>query len=85
MKKKARLRTANPLAARVCETDNDDGRLEADRFGSHSRAQGAFGSGGRGGVAYDHSVVPGKDGKLIEASDEIPSSGDVASYEDAKS
>ena len=35
--------------------------------------------------AYNHSVVPGKDGELIEAGDKIPSSGDVASYEDAKS
>lgn len=33
---------------------------------------------------YNHSVVPGKDRKLIEASDEIPSSGGVASYEDSK-
>jgi hypothetical protein len=30
-------------------------------------------------------VVPGKDGKLVQASDEIPASGDVAGEEDTKS
>ncbi len=45
----------------------------------------ARGGGKRGASAtHDHSVIPGKDGKLIEAGDEVPSSGDVASYEDAK-
>ncbi len=34
---------------------------------------------------HNNTVVPGKYGKLIEASDEIPSSSDVASYEDAES
>jgi hypothetical protein len=34
---------------------------------------------------HDHSVVPGKDGQLIEAGDEVPSGGDVAGDEDAKS
>lgn len=34
---------------------------------------------------HNNSVVPGKDGKLIKASNEIPSSSDVASYENAKS
>lgn len=38
-----------------------------------------------GPVAYDHSVVPGKNSKLIETSDKVPSSGDVARYKDAKS
>lgn len=33
---------------------------------------------------HDNSVVPGKDGKLIEAGNKIPSSGCVASYEDTK-
>lgn len=33
---------------------------------------------------HNHSVVPSKDSKLIEASHEIPSSGGVASYEDSK-
>lgn len=37
-----------------------------------------------GGDAYNDSVVPGEDGKFIEARDKIPSSGDVASYEDTK-
>lgn len=45
MKKKTRLSTANPLAARVCEMDNDDGRLEADRFRLHNRAKGRLGQG----------------------------------------
>ena len=41
--------------------------------------------GGRLGTStYNNSVIPGKDGKLIEASDKIPSSSDVASYEDAE-
>jgi hypothetical protein len=30
-------------------------------------------------------VVPGKDGKLVQASDEIPASSDVAGEEDTKS
>lgn len=36
------------------------------------------------GEHYNHSVIPSKDGKLIEASDQVPSGGDVASYEDAE-
>jgi hypothetical protein len=39
-----------------------------------------------GSVAtYYNAVVPGKDGKLVQASDEIPASGDVAGEEDTKS
>lgn len=37
------------------------------------------------GFAHDHSVSPGEDGKFIEAGNEVPSGGDVASYEYAKS
>jgi len=33
---------------------------------------------------HDNAVIPGKDGKLTQASDEVPSSSDVASYEDAE-
>lgn len=36
------------------------------------------------GGALNDSVVPGKDGKLVEARNEVPSSGDVAGYEDGK-
>lgn len=35
-------------------------------------------------IAHNHSVVPGEDGKFIEAGNKVPSSGDVASYEDAE-
>jgi len=35
--------------------------------------------------AYNDSVVPGEDSKLIETGDQVPSSGDVASYKDAES
>lgn len=41
--------------------------------------------GGDQGAAYNHSVGPSEYGKLIEAGNQVPSSGDVASYEDAKS
>lgn len=34
---------------------------------------------------HNYSVFPGKDGQLIETSDEIPARGDVASDEDADS
>ena len=34
---------------------------------------------------YNNSVVPGKNGKLMKSSDQIPPSCDVAGYEDAKS
>ena len=30
-------------------------------------------------------MVPGKDGKLVQASDEVPTSGDIAGEEDTKS
>jgi hypothetical protein len=33
--------------------------------------------------AYKDVVIPSKDGKLIETSDEIPTGGDVSSNEDA--
>lgn len=33
---------------------------------------------------YNNSVVPGKNGKLMKSSDQIPPSCDVAGYEDAK-
>lgn len=35
--------------------------------------------------AYDDSVVPGEDSKLIKSSDQIPPRSDVAGYEDRKS
>lgn len=35
------------------------------------------------GCAYENTVVPGKDGKLIQASDEIPAGSDVSGDEDA--
>jgi len=37
-----------------------------------------------GGYTHDHAVIPGEDGELTKASNEVPSSGDVASYEDAE-
>lgn len=36
------------------------------------------------GQTYNDPVVPGKYGKLVEACDQIPSGGDVASYEDTE-
>lgn len=33
---------------------------------------------------YNNSVVPGKNGKFMKSSDQIPPSCDVAGYEDAK-
>lgn len=33
---------------------------------------------------YNHTVVPGEDDELIQASDEVPARGDVSSKEDAK-
>ena len=40
---------------------------------------------GRVAVAtYYDTVVPGKDGELVQAGDEVPASGDVTSKEDAK-
>lgn len=40
---------------------------------------------GRGALAtYDDTVFPGKNGKFIETSDQIPTGSDVASDEDAE-
>jgi hypothetical protein len=36
-------------------------------------------------ATYYNAVVPGKDGKLVQASDEVPASSDVAGEEDTKS
>jgi len=41
-------------------------------------------AGGGRGSTYDDSVVPGEDGKLVEAGDQVPAGGDVASYEDSQ-
>lgn len=38
----------------------------------------------QGKKTYKNTVVPGKDGKLIESSNKVPSSGGVAGYEDTK-
>ena len=35
------------------------------------------------GQTHNNSVVPSKDGKLIEPRDQVPSSGGVAGYEDS--
>lgn len=35
-------------------------------------------------ATYYDTVVPGKDGELVQAGDEVPASGDVTSKEDAK-
>ena len=39
---------------------------------------------GAAGLTHHHAVIPGEDGELTEASNEVPSSGDVTSYEDAE-
>lgn len=36
------------------------------------------------GGPHHHTVVPSEDGELIEAGNEVPAGGDVASYKDAK-
>jgi hypothetical protein len=79
--RKTRLRAAKPLAARVCGIR----RGLVSTIWQCSVARRALKTLGSRESAYNHSVVPGKDGKLIEAGDKVPSSGDVASYEDAKS
>lgn len=81
MTRKTRLRAAKPLAARVYGIRRD----LVSTFCAYSVARRAQSTRGGRVSAYNHSVVPGKDGKLIEAGDQVPSSGDVASYEDAKS
>ncbi len=46
--------------------------------------KGGAGGGGEGKrPTHNHSVIPGEDGKLIEASHQIPPGSDVASYEDS--
>ena len=35
-------------------------------------------------TTYYDTVVPGEDGELVQAGDEVPASGDVSSKEDAK-
>jgi hypothetical protein len=72
--KKSSVRTAKPFAAR--DWIAGTGVRSFSTVGDKS---------GRGLVAtYDDSVVPGENRKLIETSNKIPSSGDVASYEDSK-
>ena len=39
---------------------------------------------GRSSSPYNNTVVPGKDGKLIKSSDQIPPGSNVAGYEYAK-
>lgn len=39
---------------------------------------------GRPSSPYNNTVVPGKDGKLIKSSDQIPPGSNVAGYEYAK-
>jgi hypothetical protein len=41
-------------------------------------------AGSGAGQTHDHAVIPGKDGELTEARHKVPSSSDVASYEDAE-
>ena len=41
-------------------------------------------TGGDSTLTYYDTVVPGKDGELVQAGDEVPASGDVTSKEDAK-
>jgi hypothetical protein len=38
----------------------------------------------RTGETDNNTVIPGEDGKFIQASDEIPASGGIPSYKDAK-
>jgi hypothetical protein len=67
-RKKNIERIANPLAVRV---------YRICISGCSENLRGAS-------RAYDDSVIPGEDGKLIKSSNKIPPRSDVAGYEDRK-
>ena len=68
-KKKKTERIANPFAVRVCGVLKS---AEHIPFPLDAQEE-----------TYNDTVIPGKDCKLIESGDEIPSGCDIASYEDA--
>lgn len=82
MRRKTRLSRAKALAARYCASVCR--RVSSENQWPASGGRNAEGDGGMG-FAHDHSVSPGKYSEFIEAGNEIPSGGDVASYEYAKS
>lgn len=88
-KRKKTERMTKPYAARNCGKKKVQvSQVAPAGPGGHSRTRGdtiQFEAGMKElSATYDNSVVPGKDGELIEASDKVPSSGCVASYEDTK-
>lgn len=69
MRTKNRESTAKPRAARVCGVRPY--KAIRNTFPKHDV---------RGEFSYDDSVVPGEDGQLIEPSNQVPASCDVAGH-----
>ena len=67
--RKRMVRAAKPFAARVCRSVSEE----------HMAACASVAV-----TTYYNTVIPGKDGELVQAGDEVPASGDVTSKEDAK-
>ena len=72
MTAKKTVRIAKPRAARVCEAGRQKPASQSLRA-SRAREQ-----------TYQDSVVPSKDGQLIETGNKVPACSDVASYEYAE-
>lgn len=80
MRQKTRDSRTNPFVARVCGSHLVSGqRRNTSQDGKLLRP-----CHWRGSLdTYDDSVVPCKGEKLIETGDEVPTRGDVSSYEDS--
>jgi len=65
------VKPTTPLATRICRAGN----VIECRDRKAGRIEGR---------TYHYSVFRRKDGKLIQAGDEVPAGGDVASYKDAE-